>query len=189
MRSYPQRQNVNNFFPCCFKLVYTLYSSTQRKKKTPSALPALHLFTCFSDRQHHITVLFHFILKPVKIFVPTSRERLFPNIKLTVTIRVWRLHLRIHILFPLSLSHALLFLVKRCHSGSNSVFFIDCWLHAPSNVVINPRFPWQRGFLCGATDREGGRDMLQGWTSSPGTCKQALWTLKKLLTWQRTWSN
>lgn len=73
----------------------------------------------------------YFISNPVKMFIPTFRQRLFPNIKLTVTIRVWRLHLRTHVLFPLSLSHTLLFLVKRCHSGSNSVFFIDCWLQMP----------------------------------------------------------
>lgn len=92
---------------------------TQRKKTLSTACDAYLYLLLWQTTLHQS----YFILKPVKIFVPTSRQRLLWNIKLTVTIRVWRLHLHIHVLFPLSLSHTLLFLVKKRHSSCNSFLY------------------------------------------------------------------
>lgn len=84
---------------------------------------------------HHSLTSLH-LESQLKFYVTTSSQRLFPNIKLkTVTIRVWRLRLLIHVLFPLSPSHRWLFLVKRCLSHVSlevlTVFFVDCWLQMP----------------------------------------------------------
>lgn len=76
--------NVNSFL---LLLQISSYFVFIYRGKRPSVLPTLHLLLRYSARQPHTTVLLHFILKPLKIFVPTSSQRPFSNIKLrTVTI-------------------------------------------------------------------------------------------------------
>lgn len=76
--------NVNSFL---LLLQISSYFVFIYRGKRPSVLPTLHLLLRYSARKPHTTVLLHFVLKPLKIFVPTSSQRPFPNIKLrTVTI-------------------------------------------------------------------------------------------------------